>query len=273
MQVKALIASLTTLGFGVLAGCGSNSPAEVIIEPGITAIREGNALACSSDLGNLQLAIEAYTTLNQNPPIAESDLVPDWLRAESELYDLVDGQVVPAAGSECPAPSADAAGAAPEPTVAQPARAAECLAYFKTLQIAMDAYYAMNGVGTVATEQALVDAGLVRGHINGYDIDAAGQIVAVPGGVCDGVEGPSTPTTTSTLWQDSVECDQQRTLLEIALEAYVAANGSRPDQRRRPRAEVAAQGSQRVRHPRRHDHPGPRLDLSPTLTPDHTHAA
>jgi hypothetical protein len=227
MQVKALIASLTTLGFGVLVGCGSNSPAEVVIEPGITAIRESNALACRSDLGNLQLAIEAYTTLNVNPPVAESDLVPDWLRAESELYDLVGGQIVPAAGSDCPAPSSDTDGVAPEPAVA-PETVSGCLAFYKTLQVAIEAYYAKNGVGTVATEQALVDAGLVRGHINGYDVDAAGQVVAVPGDVCDGVDVPSTPTTSSTFGQDSVECDQQRTLLQIALDAYLAANGSVP---------------------------------------------
>ena len=54
MQVKTLIASVATLGFGALAACGSNSPVEVIVKPGITAIDQGNVLACSSDLDNLQ---------------------------------------------------------------------------------------------------------------------------------------------------------------------------------------------------------------------------
>jgi len=236
MQVKALVASLATLatlGVGVLTACGSNSPGEVVVEPGITAIRQSDALACSSDLANLRLAIDAYSALNAAPPTVESDLVPDWLRAESALYDLVDGQIVPAPESDCPAAPAGPAAAAPEPTAYQPASEDECLADFKTFQVAVEAYYAMNGNATVATEQALVDAGLVRGHSNAYDVDAVGQIVAVPGAVCDGVEVPSdpfptVPTTSSTFGQDTVECDQQRTLLEIAQEAYLAANGSLP---------------------------------------------
>ena len=104
MHLRTRAASVATLGLGVVAACGSNSPAEVVVEPGVTAIGESNALACTGDLANLRLAIEAYTTLNIDPPARESDLVPDWLRSESQLYDLVDGVVVPAADSGCPAP-------------------------------------------------------------------------------------------------------------------------------------------------------------------------
>ena len=99
-----------------LAACGSSSPAEVVVEPGITAIRESNALACDADLLSLQNAVEYFALLNAGPPTAESDLVPDWLRSESEFYDIVDGVVVPATGSDCPMPSVDTQGALPATT-------------------------------------------------------------------------------------------------------------------------------------------------------------
>ena len=108
MQVRSVGgAGVAVVVLAVLAGCGSNSPAEVIIKPGISAIDESRALACNSDLQTLQMAIESYTLLNAGPPTAESDLVPDWLTGESELYDVVEGRVVGAAGSGCtPAPTA-----------------------------------------------------------------------------------------------------------------------------------------------------------------------
>ena len=118
MQVNAFVASAAALGLGVLAACGSNSPGEVVVEPGITAIRESSALACDADLLSLQNAMEYFALLNAGPPTAESDLVPDWLRSESELYDIVDGVVVPATGSDCPVPP-DAV-AAPPATTATP---------------------------------------------------------------------------------------------------------------------------------------------------------
>ena len=37
--MKAFIGSLAALGFGVLTACGSNSPAEVIVKPGIIGHR------------------------------------------------------------------------------------------------------------------------------------------------------------------------------------------------------------------------------------------
>jgi hypothetical protein len=76
----------------------------VVVEPGITAIGESNALACTSDLAALQAAIENFTLLEGVPPATETDLVPDWLRSESQHYDLAAGTVVPATGSSCPPP-------------------------------------------------------------------------------------------------------------------------------------------------------------------------
>jgi hypothetical protein len=184
------------LGSVALAACGSSSPVDVIVEPGITAIDQSSALACDADLLSLQNAMEYFALLNAGPPTAESDLVPDWLRSESEFYDLVDGVIVPATGSDCPTPSADTP-SAPPATADIPASTRQCLADSKMLQVAIEAYYAFNGRNTVPTEQALVDAQLLRVLDDAYDVDATGQVVAVPGGTCDGVE-PDTTTTTAT---------------------------------------------------------------------------
>lgn len=231
MHVKALPASVATLAWGVLAACGSSSPIEVIVEPGITAIRESNALACSSDLESLLLAVEAYTMLNVDSPTAESDLVPDYLRSESQLYDLVDGQPAPAPGSGCPDPSVDATGALPDTTANDdPARVSDCLARFKTVSVAIEAYFALNGTGAMPTEQALIEDGLLRALDEAYDVDQGGQVVAVPGGICDGVElvpvtSPPVPTGPGPLPANVRECEQQLKLLEVAMEAYSARIG------------------------------------------------
>ena len=115
MQVRGrlVIAALSTVA---LAACGSSSPADVIVEPGITAIDRSSALACDADLLSLHNAMEYFALLNAGPPTAESDLVPDWLRSESASYDIVDGAIVPATGSDCPMPSVDSEGAPPTTT-------------------------------------------------------------------------------------------------------------------------------------------------------------
>jgi hypothetical protein len=221
-----------------LAGCGSNSPGEVIVKPGVSAIAQSSSLACEADLLTLQTAYENFTLLNSGPPASESDLVPDWLRSESQLYDLIDGQIVPAADSGCPAPPAGATGAAPGVTVAD-ATARDCRVRYRNVLIAVEAYFAMNGVSTMPTEQNLVDAMLLPALDEAYDVNPDGlveadaMVAAVPGGICDGVD----VSTDSTVAQpsaadpppvDADECTGQRTVLEIAIEAYVAAYGSPP---------------------------------------------
>lgn len=192
MQVRTLIASVATLGFGALTACGSNSAAEVIVKPGITAIDQSSALACDSDRLTLQTAIDNFTLLNVDPPAAESDLVPDWLRSESQLFDLVDGQVIPAAGSGCAAGTADPEVAAPATTAEDAMGVRQCSSRVKTLQIAIEAYYAMHGTSLVPTEQALVDEQLLRGLDDQHDVDPTGQVFAVPGAICEGLDPPTT---------------------------------------------------------------------------------
>jgi hypothetical protein len=233
VQVRALIASLATLGFGVaLASCGSNSPGQVVVEPGITAIRESSELACNLDLQNLLQAIDSYRTLNFDPPLAESDLVPNWLRSESQLYDLTDGQIVPAAGSECSPITGAATGTPTDNTLNEELElVSRCTARFKTLQVAIEAYYVQNGTSTVPTQQVLLDTGLLAGLEPSYDIDPVGQVVLAPGSDCTGVELAddtitTPPTGSVTLPDNLLECEEERAVLRVAMDAYFATSGS-----------------------------------------------
>jgi hypothetical protein len=88
-----------------VAGCGGGDttagPA-VVVRPGITAMAQAQPLACGTDRGVLEQALDAYTMLEGGPPADEAALVPDYLREPSDLFDVTpDGAVVPAAGSPC----------------------------------------------------------------------------------------------------------------------------------------------------------------------------
>ncbi len=85
----------------VLAGCagvdGTDRGAirENVIEPGITAMNQASELACGSDAATLRTAMETYELLVGSPAPDESVLVGEFIRAESDLWDIVDGQLVP----------------------------------------------------------------------------------------------------------------------------------------------------------------------------------
>ncbi len=230
MHVRAIIV-VSALGSLTLASCGSSSPAEVIVKPGITAIEQSGGLVCDADLRALETSIENYTLLNAGPPTAESDLVPDWLRSESQLYDIVDGAIVPAAGSGCPATSAGAEIAAPATTV-DDRLVRTCSIQYKTLRVAIEAYYAMNGTGTVPTEQALVDAGLLIEPDLLYDVDVSGNVVVAANAVCDGIEVVEDTTTPlpdpgpAPAPVNLEECYEERRALEVTMEVYLETNGS-----------------------------------------------
>ena len=230
MQIRQGI-FVATLVSATLTACGSSSPVEVIVKPGITAIEQSSALACDADLLTLQTAIDSFTLLNVDPPAAESDLVPDWLRSESALYDLVAGQIVAAPASGCAAAPADPEAAAPETTV-DGRLVRTCSIQYKTLRVAIEAYYALNGTGTVPTEQALVDAGLLLEPDELYDVDLSGNVVVAPIAICDGigvVEDTTTPLPDpgpDPLPVNLEECYTRRRTLEVAMEWYLEKNGS-----------------------------------------------
>jgi hypothetical protein len=60
---------------------------------------------------------------------------------------------------------------------------AACETDRRTLEIAVEAYWAMTGVAP-ASEAELVSQQILRTEIQGFDLDAAGNIVAAPAAIC-----------------------------------------------------------------------------------------
>jgi len=59
-------------------------------------------------------------------------------------------------------------------------KASACKADQKTLQVALESYYAQNGSVTFPTEAQLVSAQLLRGESANFDIDGAGLVIPAP---------------------------------------------------------------------------------------------
>jgi hypothetical protein len=106
----ALLVGVWTLP---LAACGSDddpvqSAVDDVVQPIVTAVQDGlvgidesKSLACDAERTTLATALEAKQLLDGAVDVTEDALVPDFLRGPSELFDIVDGQVVPAPGSPC----------------------------------------------------------------------------------------------------------------------------------------------------------------------------
>jgi hypothetical protein len=85
-------------GVVFLAGCTGDGGAirDNVIEPGITAMNESKVLACNGDAETLRTAMEAYEILNSSPAPDEATLVAsEFLREESELWNIVNSELVP----------------------------------------------------------------------------------------------------------------------------------------------------------------------------------
>lgn len=93
----ALASLATAAGCAGADGTDRGAIRENVIEPGITAIGQATQLACSGDAATLRTAMEAYELLEQTPAPDEATLVAEqFVREESDLWDIVDGQLVPA---------------------------------------------------------------------------------------------------------------------------------------------------------------------------------
>ncbi len=92
----ALVAiALTLVACAGIDGSDRGVIRENVIEPGITAIDDSKQLACGADASALQTALEIYETMEGSPAPDEATLVAAGrLRAESELWDVVDGVLV-----------------------------------------------------------------------------------------------------------------------------------------------------------------------------------
>jgi hypothetical protein len=142
LQSRLIPVTVVTAVAVLIAGCanadGTDRGAirENVIEPGITAIQQATELACSQDAANLRNAMETYELLEGAPAPDEAALVGDYLRTESELWDVVDGQLV-AVDSGCESVATQAPDAVEITTSAEPPQSAdELFAGFTAEQIA-----------------------------------------------------------------------------------------------------------------------------------------
>lgn len=74
---------------------------EAVVEPGVTAIAQVGGQVCDLDRGMMESAMEAFALLEGELPTSEADLVPDYVREESTLFDILDGTLVAAPTSPC----------------------------------------------------------------------------------------------------------------------------------------------------------------------------
>jgi hypothetical protein len=101
------VAALTLAGTATACADGAGGASDIrdpidVAEVGVTAMAQADVMACQADHVTLETAIEAFTTLNGAPPASEAELVGDWLREPSTLWDLdAAGALVPAPGSGC----------------------------------------------------------------------------------------------------------------------------------------------------------------------------
>jgi hypothetical protein len=89
-------AALFTAACAGVDGTERGAIRENVIEPGITGIDQSKVLACNADLTTLRTALETYELLEGSPAPDEATLVEEqFLRSESELWDIDDGRLVP----------------------------------------------------------------------------------------------------------------------------------------------------------------------------------
>jgi hypothetical protein len=85
----------------LLTGCagadGTDGGAirENVVEPGLDAVDESQAVACATEASGFRTVLEIYELTEGEPAPDEAALVEgDYVRGESELWDVVDGELV-----------------------------------------------------------------------------------------------------------------------------------------------------------------------------------
>lgn len=95
---RALTLPLLTLLASGLAGCNFAEKAK----EGVENINDASSVACSRERQLFQTAVESYMLLENQDIAVEAMMVPDYLRAESPLYDIdAAGNIVPQPGGGC----------------------------------------------------------------------------------------------------------------------------------------------------------------------------
>jgi len=91
---SATIAALAVAGLCACSGEGG-AIQENVVEPGITAIDDAQALRCDADAETLRVATQSFEMLEGSPAENEGALLAGgYIREESDLFDIVDGQLI-----------------------------------------------------------------------------------------------------------------------------------------------------------------------------------
>lgn len=139
-------------------------------------IAEVGGRDCAQELATIAAAGMRFSSERGADPESIAELVETgYLAQQPELWALEGDDLQPASGSPCLVPDGDESDAQ-----------SGCVAQARTLEVAREAYYAQNGSYPTA-ESELVDAGLLREEAADVDLDGM-QVVATPGGPCEGVD-------------------------------------------------------------------------------------
>lgn len=95
-----------------LASCAGEAAEKIaddlsVVEVSVPAgnggiVGEVTQQGCSLERASLEQILETFTILEGHAPTLETDLVPNYLRSESVMFDITaEGALVPAPGSGC----------------------------------------------------------------------------------------------------------------------------------------------------------------------------
>lgn len=236
-------AAVVAAAVGVLAACGSADGTEdgalgdAVVEPGVTAIQDAGGLACSADADLLRTASEAYELIEGRPAVSEGALVgAGLLREESELWDVIDGQLV-AQNPECGGDvvTTDQAATSAEPDLPTPemiltelseAQIAEsggydCAYEIAQVGLALGRWQAERGVPPQSLAQVVEAAYLEPPSL--WTMTATG-LEPVAGSSCIGP--------IELLPSQEARCESDFRTLQVAIEAFVATMGAPPESER-----------------------------------------
>mgnify|MGYP003115032685 CR=1 FL=1 len=123
LTTASVAAAVVLTACGGADGTDDGAIRENVVEPGLEAIDESQALACGAEASNFRTVLEIYELTEGEPAPDEAALVAgDYLRSESELWDVVDGRLV-AEHPDC----ADVPGTVPTEEIVTDAGSGEAL--------------------------------------------------------------------------------------------------------------------------------------------------
>ena len=146
--------------------------------------QESAAQTCMINQKTLETAVEATYAQTGALPLDQQQLVDDgMIRELTDGFQVVDGMVLLVAGSECEELLEERDAQLDAETAAAIIDPADCDVRRRTLEVAVEAFYAEFGE-VPATEAALVETEMLRAEFADFDLTADATVVAAPDSVC-----------------------------------------------------------------------------------------